>query len=181
MRVLSSTLILIFASCLLVQKEVHAQVIGSLGQNLLFESGNNGRSIDTRQPLALRGGYRFDAGDLYLEYSKFRSAQGTPSVQVVREHGEWLMWARRIFSGEMKFAPYAAGGAGVQRDEVETTIPGETKKDRGEFRPVVAIAGGFHAVVRGGLELQLEAKTAASSSYAPNPLMGLAFFVGYQF
>lgn len=181
MRIFAMTLGLVLMSFLSFTQNASAQAILSVGQNLLFENGNNGRSIDTQQPLSVRGGYRFGIRDLYLEYSSFQSAQGTPSVQVVREHSEWLAWGRRVLAPKMKFAPYAAAGLGLQYDKIETTIPGESKRDQGEPHPVLALASGFLVAVREGLELQLEVKAASSSNYAPNPLMGLAFFVGYRF
>lgn len=140
-----------------------AQAIASIGTQLAFEYGSNGRSFETRQPFALRGGYRFAQGDLYLEYGRFRTSQGSPMVQVERTHTDWLLWARRAFFTNWKFAPYAALGAGVQYEKIETTLGSERSSSTGTPQFLASAAGGFTSSVTEKLELQIESRLSSSS------------------
>ena len=69
---------------LLVGASAKAEPFAALGMSLNFEQAPDGRTIETRQPLAVRGGYRFQPVDVYLDYQTFNATQGTPLVHVAR-------------------------------------------------------------------------------------------------
>jgi hypothetical protein len=156
-----------------------------VGGNLAFEYANNGRTLESRQPVALRGGYRFDGVDLFLEHDSFSYSQGTPAVQVRRSHQEWIFWGRRLFAPpgleEIRLKPFAAGGIGARADKVETTLNGVTTTNTGRAEPLGALAGGFEAITADGFSLDVEIRATLSSGYAPNPVPGFGLFAGWRF
>lgn len=156
-----------------------------IGGNLAFEYANNGRTLESRQPVALRGGYRFDEVDLLLEHDSFSYSQGTPAVQVRRSHQEWIFWGRHLFVApgleEIRLKPFAAGGIGARTDKVETTLNGITTTNTGRAEPLVALAGGFEAITADGFSVDVEIRATLSSGYAPNPVPGFGLFAGWRF
>lgn len=159
----------------------HAEFIGAVGTNLLFEYESNGRDIEAHQPLAVRAGWRMTLVDLYVEYSQFSQTQGNLSVSVERERQEWLAWVRRAIVPRWKIAPYAALGLGMNTETVTTQLNDELETERGRPEAVYMAAGGFLAKIRENLDLQIETRVGASARYKPNPAIGFAMFLGTSF
>ena len=94
---------LLLAQILIASHSANAGVLAGVGGNLTFEYGTNGRTYEVRQPFSLRGGYRFQLADFYLEYSSFATSQATSFLEVERMHYEFIAWARktimRLFGG----------------------------------------------------------------------------------
>jgi hypothetical protein len=172
---------LLLSMVLVLSLTARAGVLLSAGSNLAFEYANNGRTFESRQPFALRGGYRFDDGDLLLERSTFSVAQGTAAVKVRRSHEEWLAWARRVFGSPLALKPYAALGGGLQSEKVETTLNGATTTNGGRAQALAAAAAGFTAETIEGVTIDLELRASTSSGYSPNPIPQFGFFVGWRY
>lgn len=167
--------------CFFASERAHAQVFTSIGTELLFEYAPNGRALEARQPFSVRGGYRFTAGDLYLDYSQFKASEGAAVVQVERTHHEWLVWGRRILFPEWRLKPFLAAGVGVQYENVDTTLNGETTKTSGDPRLLSSLATGLSAVVWEKLEVQVEAAISGSENFSPNPRASFGLHVGWVF
>lgn len=158
-----------------------AEPFAALGTSLAFEQSPDGRTIETRQPFAVRGGYRFRMLDVYLDYQTYSASQGTELVRVGRTHHEWVMSARRIFFKKWKARPYGALGLGVQHDVVETTLGEEEARDVGLAQAVLAASLGVQVKVWKSFDLQFESRLATSQNYSPNPLLSLIFLGGWSF
>lgn len=170
-----------FGALMGLGSQARAHGFGSVGTELVYEYGSNGRTLETRQPFSLRGGYRVPVADVYVEYTRFSISQGSPLVQVRRTHHEALAWARRFFFQDWKLWPYLAVGVGAQFETIETTLGDETAKSTGSPQPVFGGVMGLSASVWRGLEVQLEGGLSVSSGFSPNPKPGFGFHVGWGF
>jgi hypothetical protein len=159
----------------------HGGMFASIGTGYSLERAANGRDFEIRQPFAARAGYRFVEADLFLEYSRFKSHQGVPSVEVTREHSEVLLWVRRVLTERWCVLPFAAIGSGIQFEAVTTRFNTETRDDHGSPGAMAAVAAGAQVFMFGNLELVLEGRMSFSANFAPNPLPGAGVFVGWVF
>lgn len=176
-----SALVIALFGLSITASRADASVLVSVGTQLVFENASDGRTLEGRQPFALRGGYRFELGDLYLEYTRFSVSDGSEMVAVERTHHEWQLWGRRVLVPQWKLKPYLAAGLGLQYDNVETTLSGATTKTSGDPRFLSSVAAGLTAVVWERLEMQMEAMLSGSENFSPNPRAGFGIYVGWSF
>ena len=153
----------------------------AIGINTVYETAADGRTMETRQPVSVRGGYRFPVADVFLEYTNFRVSDGTTMVYVSREHQELILWARHLLRSDWAFTPYAGIGVGAQNDHVDTVLSKQTSNDNGALQSMATASVGLRALVLEKLELQFEGRLAVSPEYAPNPLFGFGVAVGLSF
>jgi hypothetical protein len=158
-----------------------AEPIMAIGVNTVYETAADGRTIESKTPVSVRGGYRFEIADVFLEYTNFRSSSGTSMVYVSREHQELIAWARHILRPDWRFSPYAALGVGVQNDHIDTVLASQTSSDNGALQAMAAASAGVRARIYDQLDLQFEGRLAVSPEYAPNPLFGFGLAVGLSF
>ncbi len=177
---MTSIRFLVFALALVASVSSRAEVLASLGTSVMFEAATSGRSYDQRQPISIRGGYRFPRFDAYAEYSRFEVATGTSFVGVSRRRDQALAWAR-VMKSEWRIAPFAAVGAGLLTERVETRFGNENRSDGGSPQLVTAIAVGGMTPLSKWLELSLEARGENSSAYSPHQLFGLSLFLSAKF
>lgn len=165
----------------LVGVSARAEMLASLGTSVMFESSSNGRTLDQRQPWALRGGYRFERFDVYAEYARFGNATtGTSYVGVTRKQEQLLLWGRHVVR-QFRLMPYAAVGVGALAETIETRLGTEERTDSG--RPEAAFAGAVGAIapITQWCEVSLEGRAETSPAYAPHPVFGLSVFASAKF
>lgn len=173
--------LLLFLGMSVFAQGVLAAPIMALGLNTVYETASDGRTTEQRQPLSVRGGYRFEFSDIYLEYTNFRASQGSSMVYVSRQHQEFILWVRRLFKLEWQFSPYVGAGIGAQNDHVETILGSQKSQDSGTFESMAAIAVGIKTLILRQIELQSEVRLAASEQYTPNPNFGFGVAIGLVF
>ncbi len=159
----------------------HAGPLASLGTQMSFEYDADGRNYEIRQPLSLRGGYRFRHLDLYLEFSRFTQSNQVSYLQIKREHTEWIGWARHIFRNKWIAQPYGALGFGIQYDTVTTNFANDSARDEGTPYSLASLAGGVRFLIAKRLNIDLEGRASVSETYAPNPLLGAGLYAGWSF
>lgn len=174
-------LFMMFCSVVGLSEKVRASGILALGVNSVFELAADGRTMEQRQPLSLRGGYRFSYADIFLEYTNFRVSQGTTAVYLSREHQEAVIWMKRYVNSEWLFSPSFAIGLGAQNDRVDTVLRAQTSTDVGAWQPMTAATVGLRAFILDQFTVELEARVSASSENKPNPLYGLGLLMGFCF
>jgi len=155
--------------------------IFALGANVVFETSTDGRSYEARQPVSVRGGYRFDLMDTYLEYSNFRVSSGSNMIFVWRERQEVLVWARKLLNSAWQVSPYIAIGAGFGFEHVATNFGMQHTDDQSDPTGMAAGALGARLVVWENLDLQIEGRLAFAPDFSPNPLPGFGFAAGLSF
>jgi hypothetical protein len=158
----------------------HAEILGALGAGMQFEYAANGRTMEARTPISVRGGYGFSFGDTYLEYSRFSTTEGASFVGIDRIHNEWIVWYRRSLWQSWYVSPFIAGGMGAQVDEVHTRFQEETETGRGGPQTVFAGAFGMKGRITKNIDLQLEARVETSPNDAPNPELGAFALIGFS-
>jgi hypothetical protein len=166
---------------LLISLTAHAEPIFAIGQNLVFETSSDGRSFDTRQPLSVRGGYRFSEADVYLEYSRFQASTGGQSMVISREHQETIIWGRKIFRPDWIVAPYLAMGGGVEWELVNLNFGSQSINENGFAQMMAAVALGARVLVWSNFDLQLEGRLSLAPDYNPNLLPALGVVAGFSF
>lgn len=178
MKFFLPALVLVFLG---VAPAAHAAPIFALGGNVVFETSTDGRSLEARQPLSVRGGYRFDLMDTYLEYSNFRVSSGSTMTYVWREHQEFILWGRKLLDNRWSVSPYAAFGAGFEYEHVTTNFGMQHTDDQSDPVAMAAAALGVRFVVWEGLDLQLEGRLGFAPDFSPNPLPGVGIVAGWSF
>jgi hypothetical protein len=157
-----------------------ASVTVSIGTNLTYEHTSEGRSMESRQPISLRAGWRTGPHNLSLEFTEYTTSSGVQILQIERKHREWIGWYRHEL-GPWRLRPYVAGGVGIQYDVVRTDFAEETSRDAGSPTLLGAAAGGARYAFTRNLEVLAEVKLAMSPTYAPNPMFGAGAHLGFSF
>ncbi len=179
-RIVPGLLILFIGFC--VSQRAVAAPIFALGTNVVYEVSADGRRYEARQPLSLRGGYRFELADTYLEYTNFRvAANGVSMLNVAREHQEFLFWGRKVFRSDWVISPSAALGVGFEHDRVSTNFGSERSEEQGSPTAIMATALGVRVQVVEHLDLQFEGRLGFGSEYQPSPLFGFGIAFGVIF
>lgn len=158
-----------------------ADTIVGVGAQLFYERNSDGRTIETRSPFSLHGGYRFEEADLYFEYSMFRASESESFVAVTRDRHEFLFWARHLFKNRWQVAPYLGMGIGFHVERVETSFNRELKSEMGAPDSVIAFNGGLSLPISRHFEVLVETRLSAAARYAPNPTWGLGAAAGFRF
>jgi len=159
-----------------------ATPIVGVGANVVYESSADGRQYVARQPISLRGGYRFSLADIYLEYTNFRVADsGTSMLYVAREHQEFLLWGRRIIRADWVVSPTAALGLGFEYDRVKTSFGAQSSEESGSPLAIMASALGARVQIVEYLDLQIEGRLSFGSGSQPEPLFGFGIAFGASF
>lgn len=153
----------------------------AFGSQMVFETSANGRTVEARKPFSVRGGYRFDDSDLYLEYTSYRLSEGESYVAVRLEHQEFLGWIRHVAEPSWPLSPYMAAGIGAGNDHVETVFGAEEVRDAGAPQVITAVAAGCLANLTRMVDLQLESRLAIHSGSSTSPVLGLAASLGWKF
>lgn len=172
---------LIFSVLLGLPCFAQAEVLASLGTQLVFETESSGRAYDKNQPISLRAGYRFPWADLYAEYSSVQESDGTEMVKVSRKHQELLGWGRHLFMKRWKFRPYGAAGLGLQSEKVDTALGAEVAHTKGEPKGLLAAALGGTALVSKHIDIQVESRLTHVPAEAVKTRLSFGFFVGAVF
>ena len=176
-----SALFIITSFCLFWQGSVaQAEVLASIGTSMVYELSASGRSYESKQPWAVRGGYRFSLADLYAEYSHVASSQGSGLVQVGKSRDEFLGWTRYVVKG-WSLRPFGAIGAGFVSQTVSTQFSDQGDNIKGEPDPVVAASLGLIWPVMSHFEISLEGRAESSAAFSPNPMMGVSLFGSAKF
>ena len=176
-----AALLVAFASVLISASFASASPIASIGANVSYERGADGRTYTPRVPFSLRGGYRFEMADAFLEYSMFRASEGESMISVTREQHEFLLWGRHLFRKEWRVSPFAGAGVGFHFERIETKFASDVSRETGDADPVAAVAAGLRWNVIRGFELIGEARGAFAARYSPNPMLGIGLGAGVSF
>lgn len=166
---------------LLVGMKASAAPIMSIGANVLYERGADGRTIEMRTPFSISAGYRFLELDLYLEYSMFRASDGESVIKVDRERHDFILWGRYFFLPEMRLNPYLGLGAGFQYERVETAFDDQVSREAGEPSAVYAAKTGIRFPINRHFELLVEGRVAIAARYPSEQAWGLGAAAGINF
>ncbi len=164
---------LLFVVFLCTGMVASAAPLVSVGLGVIYEKSSDGRTIETRTPYAIGGGYRFSELDVHVEYSMFRAGDGESLVKVDREYHEFMLWARRFFLPEWSVQPYAGAGIGLQFEKVETSFDQEVSRETGDPGAVYAAKAGMRFPLDRHFEALIEGKVAVAARYPSEPLWGL--------
>lgn len=176
-----AVVIICVATLLLGAEHGRAEGIAALGTGMTFETSTDGRTIETRQPFSVRGGYRFPWVDTYLEFNTFHTSSGNPTVFITREHDEWLLWGTHAFRKDWPISPFVGAGLGIESERVTTSLGAESSRDGGDPQSMAAAVCGLRSTLWKTLDLALESRLSFASHFQPNPLFGLGVVAGYLF
>jgi hypothetical protein len=171
---------LLFVLAVFTCVQARGQVTASLGTSVMFEAASSGRAFEQRQPVSVRGGYRFGKFDAFAEYSRLAVTTGTAYVGVTRKRDQLLGWAR-VSKRDWRIAPFAGVGAGFLSEQIDTRLGIDETSDSSGAQPVVAAAVGGLTPLSQWLEMSLEVRAESSRLYAPHPLVGLGLFLSAKF
>ncbi len=169
----------LFAFCFVAQ--AGASPIAELGGSVVFERAADGKGIESRQPFAMHGGYRFEQADVFFEYSSFRASEGTSMIFVSREHQEFMLWARHAFFAHWRAAPYLALGGGFYYETIDTDLGAETSRETGSTESLYAAATGLRFAVTRAFEVSFETRASYAQAFVPSPLISVGLLAGFSF
>lgn len=188
-------------------KTEHAEGLASriswnaqVGTGMSFEKNSDGRTDDLRLPLQVGLGLEYSGlivGTLgaKLEYSRYQTADGNPTVTVRREDETLLMWLDRLPSSERTgrgVVPALGLGFGASRTSVESRLNGatgvvtaSTERSTGIWKPMIGVSAGF--AFQWSKELRLRTEVRWQSPWANGGIedsltrFGLSLALQYRF
>lgn len=188
-RYLLSLLLVLASSSAFAQEQSAAEggtksprVLLATGLNALIEREDFESNYRLRAPWLVRAGFVFKSGDAFYEYSQLRQLTGEGSVDVSRVQHYQLLWYRhRINETSRKVALFVGGGLGLQRENLTTTLNGQSTKNDGANYLLTGLSAGAYVVGSGIVEMGGELRVLASENFRPNPTIGAAVTIGLRF
>ena len=158
------------------------RVLVTTGLNTIIEREDFESNYRLRTPWLVRAGFVLKRGDAFYEYSQLRQLTGEGSVDVSRvQHYQLLCYRHRINEMSRKIAFVIGGGLGLQRENLTTTLNGQSTKNDGANYLLTGLSGGAYVVGSGIIEMGAELRVLASENFRPNPTIGAAVTIGLRF
>lgn len=157
-----------------------AEWLGDFGGQVRAFRQNDARTLESRNPLAIRGGIRRRKYDIYLEYAQWKNAAGNGYIDVTETHQDLLMWFRKILIPDWKGLPYMAIGVGATRGLVKTELNSVAEVQHGLLEPLAKAAlGGFIQVIQ-NIQLSVEMTAQIPSPLGVQPELGVGMYLGVR-
>ncbi len=137
-------------------------------------------NYEEQKPQNLSFAYRTNAWSVLFEYSKFTQDSGNPTLNVKRDHEEMLLWGRwhlwRLQKKSMRVSVYGGGSLGTYKEDVTTTLSGNSQKDTTGAKFLGGLAAGadisYDFTRNFGVIAAGEGRGLMGQELDPNPTFG---------
>ncbi len=153
-------------------------IVAGIGA-FIEQEGHEDR-YQVRAPWLLRGGWVFDRGDAYYEYSRFTVTTSEGAITIRRIQHIQLLWYRHWLEKKGNFVPYVAGALGAQANTLKTDFGSQSIKTNGENELAVGLATGAFTTFAKVYETGIEFRMLASETFRPNLAIGATLFFGIR-
>ncbi|XGC80382.1 hypothetical protein ACES2L_13705 [Bdellovibrio bacteriovorus] len=163
-------------------------VLFLLNPELRYERSGS-QEIEDRKPQNFSMAYYFQKYSVLLEYASFKEESGNATSSLSRTHVDTLLFGRYHFfkhsTAQMISTLYAGGGLGAFKEEVTTTLLGDSRTDTsdGKFMSALAIGTEFLLPINKsvGFVAAAEGRAMMGDGFDPNPIWSLLARMGIEF
>jgi hypothetical protein len=156
------------------------RVLVTIGAAAFTEEEAMTDRYQVRVPWLVRGGWVFDKGDAYYEYSRFVVTTGEGAITVRRTQHMQMLWYRHWLEKKGEFVPFVAGAIGAQANTVKTDLGAQSIKTNGESELTLGLATGAFTTLSDLFETGIEFRLLASETFRPNLAIGATVFFGIR-
>jgi hypothetical protein len=156
------------------------RVLVHLGAAAFAEEDAMYDRYEVRIPWLVRGGWIFDKGDAFYEYSRFTVTTGEGAITIRRIQHIQMLWYRHWLEKRGEFVPYIAGAVGAQASSIKTDFGAQTIKSNGENELALGLATGAFTMLSDLFETGIEFRLLASETFRPNLAIGATVFFGIR-
>lgn len=158
-----------------------------LNPELRYERSGS-QEIEDRKPLNFSAAYYFQKYSVLLEYASFKEESGNATTSLSRTHVDALLFGRYHFfkysSRGMVSSLYAGGAVGAFKEEVTTTLLGDSRTDTSDAKFMSALAIGTEFLLpiskSVGFLAGAEGRAMMGDGFDPNPIWSLLARVGIE-
>lgn len=169
-----------FLFFLLLVSTAKAEVMLSLGQELIYERNQEQNYIE-RKLNSYSIGYGIDQTFYIFDYSYMNVSTGGGSLSVDRKVENYMLWGHWTPGAWTNhILPYLAAGLGGAQESIDTTLLGVIESDRGRING--SLGAGFGARLNISLLwLSTEIRVMYTEKWDPNPNVGWQTRLGFWF